>query len=224
MRLLQGDFGAETVYDRDPVELIEKYVSSGAELIHIVDLDAAQTGRAGNRSLILKMAAASASPVQVGGGIRSAADAAELLDSGIHRVVLGSVAMKQPDVVIDLVNVHGAERICVALDVRPEGDEYRPVANGWLSAVPTSLKSLLDFYVKYGVEHVLITDVSRDGAMSGPNVELYRQIVADYPQILLQASGGVSSQADIDDLRRAGAAGAIVGRALLEGTVTLEGD
>lgn len=221
VRLLMGDFNSETVFSLDPVELAKQYEADGATLLHIVDLDAARDGSSLNRELILQMVDAINIPAQVGGGVRDASDAAQLLTAGVHRVVVGSVAMKQPDVVVELLQRYGADRICIALDVRPDQDSYRLTAAGWLETISTPLNKLLDFYVKYDIVHVLMTDVSRDGAMSGPNIELYRQVAAEFPSIKLQASGGVRSAEDLVDLKAAGAHAAIVGKALLIGAVSL---
>jgi phosphoribosylformimino-5-aminoimidazole carboxamide ribotide isomerase len=222
VRLLKGDFDSETAFSFDPIELAKQYEADGAFLLHIVDLDAARDGSPGNRELILQMVNAIKIPAQVGGGIRDASTAGQLLTSGVHRVVIGSIAMKQPDVVLELLERYGTDRICVALDVRPHGnDDYRLTAQGWLESVSTPLNKLLDFYVKYNIEHILMTDVSRDGAMSGPNIELYRTVAAAYPSIKLQASGGVRSVEDLRELRAAGAHAAIVGKALLIGAVSL---
>jgi phosphoribosylformimino-5-aminoimidazole carboxamide ribotide isomerase len=221
VRLLKGDFDSETAFSFDPIELAKQYEADGAFLLHIVDLDAARDGSSGNRELILEMVNAIKIPVQVGGGVRDASTAGQLLTSGVHRVVIGSIAMKQPDVVVELLQRYGADRVCVALDVRPDGKDYRLTAEGWLESISTPLNKLLDFYAKYNIEHILMTDVSRDGAMSGPNIELYRTVAAAYPSIKLQASGGVRSAEDLCELLAAGAHAAIVGKALLIGAVSL---
>ncbi len=221
VRLYKGDFEQETIFPVDPVELAKKYQADGAQILHVVDLDAAKSGSLENRDVIRDLVEAVDMDVQVGGGVRDAASAAFLLAMGVHRVVIGSLAMKQPDVIVELLNRYGPSRVCVALDVRPNGTDYKLTAEGWLEDVPTKLETLLDFYVKYGIEHVLITDISRDGAMTGPNVGLYQSIVDEYPTIKLQASGGVRSVEDLRELKAAGAAAAIVGKALLVGAITM---
>lgn len=221
VRLLMGDFQQETVFQEDPVELAKKYASSGAQCLHIVDLDAARDGSWENRELIMRMVEAVDIPVQLGGGIRNPTMAAELLSLGVHRAILGSLAMKQPDVSVELIQRHGPDRICAALDVRPTENGYQLAASGWLETVPTTLRKLLDFYTQYNLLHVLVTDVSRDGAMKGPNVALYADLMERYPNIKLQASGGVRSNEDVCELKRAGASAAIVGKALLIGAIDL---
>lgn len=221
VRLLHGDFNAETVYPAEPVELARQYEADGAKLLHIVDLDAAKDGSTGNRDTILSMVSALNIPVQLGGGIRDLLTAEDLLSAGIQRVVLGSVAMKRPEVAINLVSRFGVDRVCVALDVRPVDGLYEMAASGWTEPVSTKLADLLDHYADSGVVHVLMTDISRDGAMTGPNTDLYRSIAAEYPSIKLQASGGVRSMEDVREVCEAGAAAAIVGKALLTGAILL---
>lgn len=221
VRLLHGDFDAETVYPADPVELATQYEADGAKLLHIVDLDAAKDASTGNRATILAMASAVNIPVQLGGGIRDLLIAEELLSAGIQRVVLGSVAMKRPEVAINLASRFGVDRVCVALDVRPVAGAYEMAASGWTERITTKLSDLLDHYADSGIVHVLMTDISRDGAMTGPNTDLYRSIAEEYPSIKLQASGGVRSIADVREVCEAGAAAAIVGKALLTGAIRL---
>ena len=217
VRLYQGDFGAETRYEYSPRELLAKYRTLGASWVHVVDLDGARDGVLANREVIVDLAAQRGLKLQVGGGIRSAEVIEDLISSGIERVVIGSAAVERPDEVLAWASRFGADRICLALDVRhdPEGaPQVR--TRGWKAAGAISLWDALDFYPAAAVRHVLCTDIERDGALTGPNLDLYGDAVARFPRIAWQASGGVRDAADLAALARIGAAAAVSGKALLE--------
>jgi phosphoribosylformimino-5-aminoimidazole carboxamide ribotide isomerase len=223
VRLAQGDYERQTRYATDPVVLAEGYRDAGATWLHVVDLDAARSGRAQNLECVRALARIDRLRVQAGGGVRSDSDVETLLDAGVTCVVVGSLAVREPERVMEWLARFGSERICVALDTRadPAGRWRLPVA-GWTEGTDAILDGLLERYVgASALRHVLCTDIARDGMLAGPNVELYRDLSARYPTIAFQASGGVRDAADIAALRDAGAAGAIVGKALLDGRVGL---
>ena len=217
VRLYQGDFAGETRYDCSPRELLARYRALGASWVHVVDLDGARDGLLAHRELILDLAAQRGVRLQVGGGIRSAAVIAELLASGIERVVIGSAAVERPDEVLGWLGRFGAERICLALDVRcePRG-EPRVRTRGWQAGTASSLWQALAAYPQAAGRHVLCTDIERDGALAGPNLDLYRDAVERCPGLAWQASGGVRHAADLQALARIGVAAAVSGKALLE--------
>jgi phosphoribosylformimino-5-aminoimidazole carboxamide ribotide isomerase len=223
VRLDQGDYGRETRYGDDPVASATAYATAGARWLHVVDLDAARLGRFTQFAVLQKLVQVDGLCVQAGGGVRSRDDVRALLDAGVARVVVGSISVKQPEQVAAWIAEFGAERICVALDTRANaaGVFELPVA-GWTHASGVPLTRLLDYFsAAPGARHVLCTDIERDGMMGGPNVGLYRLICERYPSLAIQASGGVRDTADVRESRGAGAAGAIVGKALLEGRVTM---
>ena len=223
VRLYQGDFAAETRYECSPRELLEKYRTLGASWVHVVDLDGARDGALANREIIVDLAAQRGLRLQVGGGVRSAEAIEELLTSGIARVIVGSAAVERPDEVIAWTSRFGAERICLALDVRHDGHgEPQVRTRGWKSATAVSLWEALDIYPPAAVHHVLCTDIERDGALAGPNLELYRAAVARFPRIAWQASGGVRDAADLEALAAIGVAAAVSGKALLEERIRYE--
>ena len=216
VRLYQGDFAAETRYQYSPRELLEKYRALGASWVHVVDLDGARDGVLANREVIVDLAARGLK-LQVGGGIRSAEVIEDLISSGVERVVLGSAAVERPNEVIAWAGRFGADRICLALDVRHDAQGAPQVrTRGWKSSTATSLWDALHVYPAAAVRHVLCTDIERDGALSGPNLDLYRDAVGRFPRIAWQASGGVRDAADLAALARLGAAAAVSGKALLE--------
>ena len=217
VRLLKGDFGAETRYQFEPHELLQRYRALGAPWLHIVDLDGARDGLLANRSTIAALATQHGIALQVGGGVRSSDVAADLLRVGAARIVVGSAAVEAHASVLEWFGHFGAERLCLAFDIRHDA-QGTPLlrTHGWQQATPLSLWDGVDRFLAAGLRHVLCTDIDRDGALAGPNVALYREAVARYPGIQWQASGGVSSIADLHALATTGVAAAISGRALLE--------
>jgi phosphoribosylformimino-5-aminoimidazole carboxamide ribotide isomerase len=218
VRLLQGRFDAETVYSPDPMTILEKYAALGALLVHVVDLDGARAGSQGNAEAIAALAAARRAALQVGGGIRSRETVRRLMDAGVTRAVIGSTAVTQPAEVQAWFSEFGPEAIVLAFDVRIDADNVpRLTTPGWEQQTGTSLWDAVAGYLPHGLRHVLCTDVARDGALSGPNVELYGEAVRRFPAIAWQASGGVRDAADLHTLDGIGVAAAVSGRALLEG-------
>lgn len=222
VRLLRGRFDQVTRYDDDPSDRLESFVAAGAEWIHVVDLDGAQAGRAVQHALIGDMARSSEVAIQSGGGVRSEADIESLLEAGIARVVVGSLAVTAPRAVRDWLDRFGPDRLTLALDVLGDGHRYVPALAGWTRTADIDLWATLDHYPPGTLRHVLVTDVGRDGALAGPNLDLLAQIVRRRPDLEIQASGGVADLADLAAAKAAGCAGAIVGRAIYEGRFTLE--
>ncbi len=216
VRLLKGNFDQETRYDLEPHELLQRYRALGASWLHLVDLDGAKDGRLANRSVIVALARTKALRIQVGGGVRSKAVVDDLLRNGIDRVIIGSAAVEKPAEVQAWLKQYGAEKIGLAFDIRQHDGVPRVLTRGWTKESTLSLWEAIDLYVPHGVRHVLCTDAELDGAMQGPAVGLYREFITRYPQIQLQASGGVRSAADLAALAGIGAAYAISGKALLE--------
>jgi phosphoribosylformimino-5-aminoimidazole carboxamide ribotide isomerase len=223
VRLLQGDFDTETRYCADPRVLLAKYRDFGADWLHVVDLDGARDGNAGNRSVIVDLLAQDALRLQVGGGLRNTAAVAQMFDLGVARVVVGSAAVTQADQVRTWLKHFGPERMTLAFDVRmDETGTPRVATHGWREQSTVSLWDAVAGFGAADLIHVLCTDVSRDGALSGPNVDLYREAVRRHPQIQWQASGGIRDARDLHALAEAGATAAISGKALLEELIPLE--
>jgi phosphoribosylformimino-5-aminoimidazole carboxamide ribotide isomerase len=217
VRLLKGNFDAETRYDLEPHELLQRYRALGASWLHVVDLDGAKDGRLANRSVIVRLASQRALQIQVGGGVRSAAVVDDLLRNGIDRVIVGSAAVEKPEEVQAWIEKYGAEKIGLAFDVRHDDRGVpRVLIRGWTRESKLTLWEAIESYLPHGLRHVLCTDVELDGALQGPALNLYDAAVKRYPQIAWQASGGVRSAADLAALAALGAASAISGKALLE--------
>lgn len=221
VRLLKGDFDKETEYSSNPVEIGRQFSTLEVSDLHIVDLDGALTGTQGNRRIVAELVHESGLDVQVGGGIRSRADVSDWLGNGVSRCVVGSLAVREPDVVMSWIEEYGPDAIVIALDVRLEA-RGRPMltTQGWTEESDISLWECLDEFEKVGARHILCTDVLRDGTLTGPNLDLYVEILNRYPALQLQASGGVRDIDDLKLLRELGVPGAITGKALLDGKIT----
>ena len=223
VRLHQGDYGQQRDYGNDPLPRLQDYQQQGGEVLHLVDLTGAKDPAARQIPLLRKLLAGVSVPVQVGGGIRSEEDVAALLEAGAARVVIGSTAVRQPDVVKQWFTRFGADALVLALDVRIAADGSKNIAvSGWQEDSGVTLEQIVDQFLPYGLKHVLCTDISRDGTLSGSNVALYQEVCARYPQVAFQSSGGIGSLEDIAALRGSGVKGVIVGRALLEGKFTVK--
>jgi len=221
VRLSQGDYAQQTTYPQTPLALAQSYGDGGAQWLHLVDLDAARDGGYTLAPLLAEIAGRTALKVQTGGGIRTRDDVARVLDAGAARVVIGSLAVREPETVADWIGQFGAQRITVALDTRYIDGAWRLPLHGWTQVSDRSLDDLAKFYAQAGLAHLLCTDIGRDGMLAGPNLDLYARLAAAVPGVAVQASGGVREVADIAAARALGCGGAILGKALLEARFTL---
>ncbi len=221
VRLKQGDYAQQTTYAADPRELAQRYADDGARWLHLVDLDGARSGSLDNLAVIQAIAA-DGMQIQAGGGVREEADLQRLFDAGVQRVVLGSVAIRDPELVAGWLVKYGAERLTIALDTRRIDGRWALPSAGWTEVEARTLDELAPWYAARGARHLLCTDIDRDGMLAGFNLELYRHLAQSVPQLAVQASGGVRSLDDIRAAREAGAQGVILGRALLEGRFTVQ--
>lgn len=223
VRLHQGDYGLRRDYGEDPLARLQRYQASGAKLLHIVDLTGAKDPKARQIPLLRELLGSLSIPVQTGGGIRSADDVRLLLDAGAARVVVGSAAVKRTDEVAGWMKTFGADKLVLALDVRINKAGNAEVAvSGWQENSGVLMDDLIRAFEPAGLRYVLTTDISKDGTLAGPNTALYAKLAQTFPNIDFQASGGIGSLDDIHAVSHTGAAGVIVGRALLEGKFTLE--
>ncbi|WP_165654725.1 1-(5-phosphoribosyl)-5-[(5-phosphoribosylamino)methylideneamino]imidazole-4-carboxamide isomerase [Sutterella wadsworthensis] len=223
VRLHQGDYGARRDYGEDPLARLQRYQASGAQLLHIVDLTGAKDPKARQIPLLRELLGSLSIPVQTGGGIRSADDVRSLLNAGAARVVVGSAAVKRTDEVAGWMKTFGADKLVLALDVRINKAGNAEVAvSGWQENSGVLMDDLIRAFEPAGLRYVLTTDISKDGTLAGPNTALYAKLAQTFPNIDFQASGGIGSLDDIRAVSHTGAAGVIVGRALLEGKFTLE--
>jgi phosphoribosylformimino-5-aminoimidazole carboxamide ribotide isomerase len=213
VRLVQGNESRRSDYADTPLGAAARWVEECAEMIHVIDLDAA-LGRGDNKRILVEIAKKSQAPIQIGGGIRSIEEASELLDSGVYRVLIGSLAFQHPEDVQTLVKRYGGDRVAVSIDHRR--GEVRVA--GWTKGTGTGITEALSDMKRLGVECILITDIERDGSLNGPDT---KQIEAASRDFRVIAAGGVASIGDLRRLRDAGAYAAVVGKALYEGRFTL---
>ena len=216
VRLYQGDYSRETVYSDDPVEVALRWERLGARRIHVVDLDGARAGSPQNLDVISRIADAVRVPVQMGGGVRTIDSIREVIDSGVDRVMLGTVAVRDPAIVTSACEQFGAETILVAIDSR----DGNVAVSGWTDGSETSATDLLRLMMDAGVRTFLCTDISRDGTLAGPDYDLMRSLVAIAGNGVI-AAGGIASIDHLRDLAYIGVGGAVIGRALYTGDIDL---
>ena len=220
VRLKQGQFDQMTKFDMPPIERASYFAKTGAQRLHIVDLDGARQGAMQQLPLICAMQKTGIA-VQAGGGIRTLEQAHLCFNAGISQLVIGSIAVSNPELTKKIIQEIKPEYIILAIDVRMEEDTPVPAINGWQTTSTSTLWEMVSYYQQLGIREILCTDIACDGMMGGPNFELYRQAVADFPNIAWQASGGIRNQEDIDLLQNIGAAAAILGLTLYSGTFDL---
>jgi phosphoribosylformimino-5-aminoimidazole carboxamide ribotide isomerase len=222
VRLTEGKFDQEKSYGDDPLAVAREFAAAGATWLHVVDLDGTKDPTKRQTPLVEKLARESGLLVQTGGGIRAGAQIESLLAAGAQRVIIGSVAVKEPARVLEWLGRFGPERIILSPDVRIDGHGVPHVAAaGWQESTGVALDDFLHGFLAAGLVHILCTDIGRDGKLTGPNTALYAGLVKRFPSLQIQASGGVSSLDDLRGLKTTGSAGAIVGRALYEKKFTL---
>jgi phosphoribosylformimino-5-aminoimidazole carboxamide ribotide isomerase len=219
VRLRQGRFEAATVYASDLARALEAFEAAGATWAHVVDLDGARAGEPKQHGLLQQLAGKTGLKLQVAGGIRRKHDLTRLFDVGVDRAVIGSLAVKAPEQVHELLDLFGPEKIGLALDINVEDNRPLVAIHGWQQRSSFTLWDLAALYPE--ARHLLVTDIGRDGMMDGPNLALIEAAIERLPQVHVQASGGVSSIEDLKALKESGAAGTVVGKALWEGRLQL---
>lgn len=217
VRLKQGLFDQETIYNENPIEVIQSFEAAGATFVHVVDLDGALDGKWTNETLITNMAKAVSIPIQTGGGIRNLSDIQLRLDAGIHRVIIGTMAVKHPDFVKEAIDAFGSDAIVVGLDAK----DGMVATHGWEQVSSLTALEVAKQMSRYGVKTIVYTDIAKDGMMQGPNVEQTKLLV-DGTNMDIIASGGVSCMKDLDDIHQIKAHGAIMGKSLYEGAINLK--
>ncbi len=217
VRLYQGDFAKQTVIDTSPVNQANQIAAAGFERIHIVDLDGAKTGKPVNRAVIEEICRTTSLKVEVGGGIRSLSQINSYLTSGVDRVILGSVALSNPELVEQAITQFGTDQIVVGID----GKNGEVSVSGWTEQSNMKMVDLLNSMVGIGVNQFIVTDIARDGTLAGPNYELFSQLQIQFPDVTIIASGGVSSLLDIKKLGESQIQSVIVGKAMATGKISL---
>jgi phosphoribosylformimino-5-aminoimidazole carboxamide ribotide isomerase len=218
VRLTYGDFSRKTVYSDDPLEIAKRFESIGLRRLHMVDLEGAKRGNPANLAVLERIAAGTSLIIDFGGGIKTETDLKGVFAAGAAIANIGSLAVKEPDTFVEWLDKFGRDRILLGADCRNE----KIAVNGWQTDTEVSVFDFLERMNSRGVRSAFVTDIGRDGAMSGPSVGIYERIMAELPALELIASGGVSSIRDVEELDRIGCRGVIVGKAIYEGRITEE--
>jgi phosphoribosylformimino-5-aminoimidazole carboxamide ribotide isomerase len=217
VRLKQGEFKEITVYSQKPEEVAALWQSQGATFLHLVDLDGALAGRSVNEKVIKKITDTVSMPIEIGGGIRSEEAIESMLSLGVARVIIGTKAVENPEFIRDMVKKFGQDRIVAGVDAK----DGMVAVEGWEKISGITASELCNRMNEYGVRHIVYTDISRDGMLTGPNVEYTKKLTEETGMDII-ASGGMSSMEDLRQLYRAGVRGAIIGKALYEKRIDLK--
>lgn len=218
VRLTKGNYDQKTVYGDNPADMAQTFERLGARRLHVVDLDGAKSKHVVNLDTLKRIAERTQLRIDFGGGIKTDDDIQKAFSNGAHMVTVGSIAVNHPTLFAKWLVTYGADKIILGADVR----NGKVSINGWKEDSSTVLFDFLDHYTAMGVTQVLCTDISKDGTLEGPAINLYRQIMQRYPSLHLIASGGVSSNADIEALNAAGIPAVVFGKAFYEGRINLE--
>lgn len=218
VRLTQGDYATRKVYNEDPLEVAKAFEDAGIRRLHVVDLDGAKAGHIVNYRVLEKLTGYTSLVIDFGGGLKQTKDVEIAFDCGAQMVTGGSIAVKDPETFTAWIARFGSERIILGADAK----DRRIAISGWEEATDAELLPFIQKYREQGIEKVICTDISRDGMLEGPAVDLYKEILEAVPEIYLIASGGVSSIADIEKLAEANVPAVIFGKALYEGRITLK--
>lgn len=218
VRLSQGDYNTRKVYNENPLEVAKEFEANGIRRLHVVDLDGAKSSHVVNYRVLDMIASRTSLIIDFGGGIKTDEDLLIAFENGAQMVTLGSIAVKKPDLFKKWLQQYGSEKIILGADVK---DNHISI-NGWKEESQQELIPFLTDYTKEGVRKVLCTDISRDGMLQGPSIELYKQMMKEFPGMHLIASGGVSCLQDIIDLDEARIPAVVFGKALYEGRITMK--
>jgi len=218
VRLTQGDYAQKKVYNEHPLEVARAFEDAGLQRLHLVDLDGAKAGAVKNWKVLEALAGKTSLVIDFGGGVKTAADVDIIFNSGAALATIGSLAVKEPDVFVGFLEQYGAARFFLGADVKSE----KIAVGGWLETTDKWVYDFIEDYVEKGIRQVFCTDVSKDGLLQGPSLDLYKNIVGKFPQLHFIASGGVSELDDVHRLDEVGCKGVIIGKAIYEGRVTLQ--
>lgn len=218
VRLTNGDYALQKIYNDNPVEVAKQFEDAGITRLHMVDLDGAKAGNIINLKVLEAVAAQTKLVIDFGGGIKKINDIESVFNAGAAIATIGSLAVKHPEILEEWLMEFGANKFLIGADVLDEKIKI----SGWLEDGGINIFDFIGKMISLGVSDIFCTDISKDGAMKGPSVELYKRIIAEHPEINLTASGGVTSMEDLHQLKTIGCTAAIVGKAIYEGQITLQ--
>lgn len=217
VRLTQGDYSRKKIYNEHPLEVALQFEDAGLRRLHLVDLDGAKAGKVQNWKVLEQLASKTSLAIDFGGGIKSAKDVDIVFENGAALATVGSIAVKDEATFTDWIQQYGAEKFFLGADVKDE----KIAVGGWLETTDTWVYDFLENYTQKGIRNIFCTDVSKDGLLEGPSVDLYKGILERFADIYFVASGGVSSLHDLEQLKEIGCKGAIVGKAIYEGRIKI---
>jgi phosphoribosylformimino-5-aminoimidazole carboxamide ribotide isomerase len=217
VRLTKGDYAQQKVYNESPVEVAKEFEAAGIKRLHMVDLDGAKAGKIINLKVLEAVAAKTNLVIDFGGGVKKITDVSDIINAGAAMVTIGSLAVKNPKILEEWLLEFGPDKFLIGADVL----DRKIKISGWLVDGGIDIDSFIGKMLALGVKNIFCTDISKDGAMEGPSIDLYKDILKTHAEINLIASGGVSNFHDVIELKEIGCSGAIIGKAIYEGTVTL---
>jgi phosphoribosylformimino-5-aminoimidazole carboxamide ribotide isomerase len=218
VRLTQGDYTQKKIYDDNPVEVAKRYEDHGFSHLHVVDLDGARSKHVVNIEVLGEITRTTDLHVDFGGGVKSTQDIEQVFEAGASMVTGGSIAVKDPEVFEQWIDLYGPEKIILGADVK----DRNIAVGGWVETSEEDIIGFIDHYEKLSIKYIICTDISRDGVLNGPAVELYKELLNAFPGINLIASGGVGSLKDVEELAGTGVWGVIIGKAIYEGRIQLD--
>lgn len=218
VRLTQGDYSQKTIYNENPLEVALEFERVGITRLHLVDLDGAKLGKVVNYKVLEKIASKTKLSIDFGGGIKTDDDIETVFNYGADLATVGSIAVKNKELFFSWVKKYGAEKIFLAADVKNE----KIAVGGWLETTSVSIYEFIEENLKEGIKQMFCTDISKDGLLQGPSIDLYKNMLARFPQLNLTASGGVSQLSDLENLKKSGCTATIVGKAIYENRITLK--
>jgi phosphoribosylformimino-5-aminoimidazole carboxamide ribotide isomerase len=217
VRLTEGDYSNMTIYGLSPLEMAKQYESLGFNRIHLVDLDGAKAGKVVNWKVVEEISQKTSLILDFGGGVKTAQEVERVIDLGVQYVTVGSIAAKQPEEFKSWLSKYGVDKFFIGADVR----DRKIMTGGWIDATAIDLFDFIEMYIKLGFNHFFCTDITKDGKLMGPALDLYKSLIVAFPSIHLVASGGVATIEDLHSLKEIGCKGAIVGKAIYEGKIEL---
>lgn len=217
VRLTQGDYGQKTIYNENPLEVARQFEAAGLQRLHLVDLDGAKAGKVTNWKVLESIAGNTSLVIDFGGGIKKETDLKIVFESGAALATIGSLAVKQERLFVSWLDIYGADKFLLGADVKEENIAI----GGWLETTEIDIYSFIQSYLANGIQQLFCTDVSKDGKLEGPSTELYQKIIQRFPKLHFIASGGVACLEDLEELKRIGCQGVIIGKAIYEGKIDL---
>ncbi|MFY8024253.1 MAG: 1-(5-phosphoribosyl)-5-[(5-phosphoribosylamino)methylideneamino]imidazole-4-carboxamide isomerase [Sediminibacterium sp.] len=217
VRLTEGDYSQKTIYSEHPLDIAKSFEAAGIRRLHLVDLDGAKAGKVTNWAVLESIAKNTGLVIDFGGGIKQETDLKIVFESGASLATIGSLAVKNPDLFSSWLKKYGEDRFLLGADVKGE----KIAIGGWLETTEESVFEFINGYIQKGVQQIFCTDISKDGKLEGPSIELYQKIIQQFPELHFIASGGVSSMQDIHALKIIGCSGVIVGKAIYEGRIKI---